>query len=431
MSGADFDVAVVGGGMVGAACAALLARNHPARAGRVLLLERDLPEGAAALQQAAQPEAAARPQHAARPGVDLRVSAFSHASARILAAAGHDLSGPAAHASPYERMHVWGGDSEPRGAGSLTFDAAAIGSANLGWIVPNRGVQVGLLRALHEAGAEVRAAELQSLRFGADAVELGTSMGAVTARLVVGADGARSVLRRLAGLGVDTQDYGQLALVANLATGRAHESCAWQHFLGHGTLALLPLASGECSLVWSLPRAQANRLLAASAADFAAEVTRDSQGVLGDLELRSARVALPLQRSNAPRYVLERCALIGDAAHVVHPLAGQGVNLGLLDAAALAEVLAPALAGRPGAAAEDPGALRLLRRYERWRRSDNELMSAAIDGFNRFLAFGTGAPGRILQRGLGLLDRSALAKQFFIGRALGTQGDVPRIARAG
>ena len=152
-------------------------------------------------------------------------------------------------------------------------------------------------------------------------------------------------------------------------------------------MALLPLANGQSSLVWSLPRDRAEALLAAETAAFNAELTAASAGVLGTLSLASERRSFPLRRVSAPHYVRERCALVGDAAHIVHPLAGQGVNLGLLDAAALVQQLDQASRER-----EDPGALRVLRRYERWRKSDNEVMSLAMDLFNRFLAFGGDGP---------------------------------------
>ena len=205
---------------------------------------------------------------------------------------------------------------------------------------------------------------------------------------------------------------------------RAHENTAWQRFLGEGTLALLPLASGECSLVWSLPRARAEALLAASTDEFDRAVTESSDEVLGALRLASERRSFPLRRVNAERYTRERCALIGDAAHIIHPLAGQGVNLGLLDAATLAEVIEWAIAR-----GESPGAELALRRYERWRKSENELMSLAMDGINRYLAFGGGVMGDIASRALGLIGRNATLRRPFALRALGVEGALPRFAR--
>lgn len=413
MRDTDFDVAIVGGGPVGAAQGSLLLRSGLCKAGRVLLLERDVPTREWPLAPAQDP-------------ADLRVFAISRASERILQHAGvwSELAGRTGVLSPYERMHVWPASVEPRSSGSLRFDAAELAEPNLGHIIGNGALQRAALAAFESAGGVLRAEPLQALHFLPDSVQLVTPGATLTTRLVIGADGARSMVRRLAGLGTESQDYGQLAIVANLSCERSHEGTAWQRFLGEGTLALLPLANGECSLVWSLPRARAESLLAASPEDFNREVTTASDQVLGQLQLQSERRSFPLRRVNADRYTRERCALIGDAAHIIHPLAGQGVNLGLLDAATLTEVVEWAIER-----GESPGASVALRRYERWRKSENELMSLAMDGINRYLAFGGGAIGALAERGLGLIGRNATLRRPFALRALGLEGDLPRFAR--
>jgi ubiquinone biosynthesis UbiH/UbiF/VisC/COQ6 family hydroxylase len=393
----DVDVAIVGAGPVGACLAALLIRQAGFSAGRVAILEREIPSR----WRADEPP-------------DLRVWSLSHASQRILDEAGAWKTIAASRASPYERMRVWPAGAEPHGAEGVTFDAAEVGEPDLGHVVENHLVQSALLAALQAAGGEVTKGAVRALRFGPDSGEIDVGAETWRASLVVAADGARSAVRELAGIDVTRSDYGQTALVANVTPERPHERTAWQRFLEPGTLALLPLASGECSIVWSVPDEHARRLIAAPAAVFDSELTAASDRVLGELRLASERVSFPLQRLSAERYVIERCALVGDAAHVVHPLAGQGVNLGLLDAATLSRALAGARDE-----GEDPGALRVLRRYERERKAENELMADAIDAFNRYLATGGGRLASLAQRGLSLVDRSLLAKRFFAGRALG------------
>jgi 2-octaprenylphenol hydroxylase len=212
--------------------------------------------------------------------------------------------------------------------------------------------------------------------------------------------------------------------VANVRTELPHERTAWQRFLRTGTLAFLPLADGCSSIVWSADDSAAEALLAMSQSDFEQELLRQSDGVLGAVKLRTERLSFPLHKLTAHRFTAHRCALIGDAAHVVHPLAGQGVNLGLLDAAALCELICAAFRVR-----EDPGAQSVLRRYERWRKSEIEPIALAIDGFNRYLAHGVGPLSRIAQRGLALVNRTDEVKRFFITRALGLAGELPKVAR--
>jgi 2-octaprenylphenol hydroxylase len=402
------DVVIVGGGPVGATLGALLARQAGARAAaRVMVLERHVPPP---------------PDPVAPRG--LRVSALSRGSERVLAAAGAWAGIAALCRSPYERMHVWPEGATPRGAGSLTFDAAELSEPDLGCIVENAVLQRAALDAFTAAGGTLLRGELAGLALDAAAARVATDQGEFTARLVVGADGARSAARGFAGLAAEVQDYGQVAVVAVVRPVQPHERTAWQRFLGAGTLALLPLADGNLSIVWSLPEAEARAHLACGPEEFSRRVTAASDGVLGELVLAGERAGFPLRRLEAPRYATERFVLVGDAAHMVHPLAGQGVNLGFMDAAALAEVLQ-----RAHAEGEDPGALRVLRAYERWRKGDNQLTSAAMDGINRFLSFGRDRVGRLVQRGMGWVDRSAPAKRLLIERAMGLAGDVPQAAR--
>jgi len=405
-----FDVVVVGGGPVGACVAALLA-------------------GAAPRQAAPLAVAILEPQRPAFPApdapVDLRVAAFSRASEHILEAAGAWRKIAAARISAYERMCIWHESTALGARGVLRFDAAEAGEPNLGYIIETRLVQAALLDAAVAAGVRIYASEFVALHSAAERVHISTTDAAITARLVIGADGARSPLRAAAGLAASVSDYGQSAIVATVATERPHAETAWQRFLHTGTLAFLPLADGTSSIVWSADEKLAGALLGATAQQFARELDRASDGALGATQLASERLSFPLQRLAAERYVSERCALVGDAAHVVHPLAGQGVNLGLLDAATLAELILAACA-----AGEDPGALRVLRRYERWRKSETEFMRFAIDAFDRLLAHGTGPVAQLAQRGLGWVNHSSELKRLFMSRALGLSGELPQAARA-
>ncbi|HTW38234.1 MAG TPA: FAD-dependent monooxygenase [Steroidobacteraceae bacterium] len=399
------DVLIVGGGPAGACAGALLACAP--RSLKVGILEH------------ARPIAPA-------PGspLDARVSALSRASEHILASAGAWERIACERLQPYERMRVWNAGAGPR-ANVLVFDAAEAGEPNLGYIAENRLVQAALIEAFEASGGRLFEDKLAAVRVHDEHVEAQTATGTLAARLIVGADGARSAVRQAIGLTAEVASYRQTAIVANVATEQSHARTAWQRFLGSGTLALLPLADGASSIVWSADTELAQRLLEASPEEFERELESASQGVLGALRLKTERFSLALTRLAAHRYTAHRAALIGDAAHVVHPLAGQGANLGLLDAAVLAEVITQA-----SAQGEDPGAAWALRRYERWRKSEVQLMALAIDAFDRFLAHGSGPLAELAQRGLAWVDRSAEMKRVFIARALGLKGELPQSARA-
>jgi 2-octaprenylphenol hydroxylase len=404
----DYEIAVVGAGPIGLATAVLLAREALIPGARIAVLDRRIPESF----DAANP-----------PTLDLRVFALSRASERILRAAGA-WDDVARQATPYERMQVWHADVAPHGGEALVFDAAEAGEPDLGSIAQNNTLQAALAGAARRAGIVLEECEVDALEQLQDAVRLRSDRRAFTARLVVGADGARSRVRELAGVAARRTDYGQIAIVAMISTARPHQRTAWQRFLGDGTLAFLPLADNMSSIVWSIPTERARKMLAATPEQFERALFEDSDGVLGTIKLASKRIEFPLWRLEAEHYACPRVALVGDAAHVVHPLAGQGANLGLLDAAALADVVAGGVREH-----EDPGAERLLRRYERWRRSENDIMSGAIDVFDRLLARGSGRIAQLAQRGLPWVGKSTLAKRLFIERALGLAGELPDAAR--
>ncbi|HET9033592.1 MAG TPA: UbiH/UbiF/VisC/COQ6 family ubiquinone biosynthesis hydroxylase [Dokdonella sp.] len=282
-----------------------------------------------------------------------------------------------ARASAYQRMRVW----DALAPGELCFDAADRGEAALGWIVENRLLQDVLWRALNqsaERGDPVRLlcpAEVTEVINEAAGVSVGLADGSrLRGRLLIAADGANSPIRNQLGIATKDHDYGQRAIVAHVATERSHESTAWQRFQPGGPLAFLPLADGRCSIVWSLQNDEAARLLALDDLAFCAELGCALDFRLGAVTSTTKRFAFPLRMRLAERYIGGRCVLIGDAAHAVHPLAGQGLNLGLRDVHNLRGQLL-----RARSRDSDIGAAHWLRRYERERRSENVL---AANGFS-------------------------------------------------
>lgn len=393
----DFDVLVGGGGMIGAAVAALLATDPRARELKVALAES---------RPASMPLAGEPPE--------LRVSALSRRSERVLAGVGawEALKGRAP--SPYVRMRVWDCADAPDGAGALVFDAAAIGEPNLGHIVENRSVAAALTTVALRNGVTLVRAPLDGLALSPDGARVTVGDRALEVSLVVAADGARSRLREWGGIAVRAQPYDQRALVARLEPAQPHGREARQRFLPGGPLALLPLSDGAVSLVWSMPAAQAEATVALGDEDFARLVTEASGAVLGELAAAGARASFPLSRDHAATYGTLRLALVGDAAHTIHPLAGQGANLGFADAATLVEVV---LAARD--AGQDIGDPATLARYTRARRADNLIVSGAMEAIHRLFGDSHAIVGRARRAGLALVQRSGPAKARLMREALG------------
>lgn len=355
--------------------------------------------------------------------LDLRVSAISRAAQRIVAAVGAWERIPAERIGPFRNMEVW----DAGGSGRIHFDSAAFGEPLLGWIIENRVMQSALLEQLQtfpnvDLLCPVNLALASPQAHG---MQLRLEDGrTLQTRLLVGADGAQSQVRHWAGIGVGGWDYPQKAVVSVVGTQQPHRETAWQRFLPAGPLAFLPLHNGCCGIVWSTTPAHADNLLQMAESAFALELAEAIEWRLGKITSLAARRAFPLRLQHADVYVRPGVALVGDAAHVVHPLAGQGVNLGLLDAAALAEVLLDAVARR-----RDIGSLGTLRRYERWRKGENLLMLGVLDGFERL--FGSSLPPvRWLRNtGLNLTDALPPVKYLLALRAMGLTGDLPKLAR--
>ncbi len=402
----DFDFIVVGAGVIGAAMASLLIARGLTDARKVALVGERMP---------------ARTDDA---DWDLRVFALSRASQRVLDVCGVWSKIPATKIHAYERMVVWDARGEPGGAGSLSFDSAELGEPNLGCIVDGRTLQTESLEAASHAGATFIEGSVAALVVNDEECRVRLSDGReLSARMLIAADGTESTTRSLLGIETAGHAYHQDALVAHVRTEKPHANTAWQRFTSGGPVAFLPLPDGRSSVVWSIGRAAAQRLRRLDAREFESELATAGGGVLGRCELTTPVSGFPLKLQYALDYVRPRAVLIGDAAHVVHPLAGQGLNLGLLDCAALAEVL-----GEAGAHVF--GELKHLRRYERWRRSENLLTSAALDGVERLFASPNPAVARLRMAGLAAVGRASFLKRSLARRALGLGGDVPEFLRS-
>ncbi|MCP3322216.1 FAD-dependent 2-octaprenylphenol hydroxylase [Aeromonas hydrophila] len=398
----NVDVVIVGGGMVGLGLAAALKGS----ALKVAVVEGQLP--ASELDEAP----------------DNRVSALSLASQRILQQVGAWRGIEARRLQPYMQMEVWEQDS----FGRIAFDAASLRQPELGHIVENRVIQLALLEAILDGDniqllSPARASSLQSGEAGS--LLLLEDGRALWAKLVVAADGAHSWVRRQADIPLTSWDYGHHALVATVRCAEPHEAVARQIFTPEGPLAFLPLWQPDlCSIVWSVPAARAEALCQCDEEQFNRQLTTAFDGRLGLCKVEGARSAIPLTARYARAFARERLVLVGDAAHTIHPLAGQGVNLGLLDAAALAEQIL-----RNQAAGKDIGRLANLRGYERWRKSEAASMLAAMEGLKRLFAGSN--PLKKLVRGAGLcaFDLLTPLKQSVIRAAMGLEGELPALAK--
>jgi 2-octaprenylphenol hydroxylase len=400
--GEQLDIVIVGAGIAGSALALALADSGYSL-GIVEpqpLERRPLPQGAG-------------------PGdFDVRVSALTPRSVDLLRGLDAWPVIEAYRHCPYTHMTVW--DAE--GTGRIDFDSADLGAPALGHIVENRAIVDSLLARLLENDA--------IHRFDADRLAACTrnddgslhvvldSGRELSARLVVGADGALSRVRELMAFQTREWDYGHRAIVATVEVAESHRDTAWQRFLPSGPLAFLPLpvANGRhlCSIVWSLQDALVEPLLAMDDTGFCSELERAFEGTLGPVLGASPRFAFPLRQRHAVDYIQPGVALVADAAHTIHPLAGQGINLGLQDVAVLAEELAWAHANDLA-----PGSLEALRRYQRRRKGENLLMMGAMDGFKRLFEQ-QALPLRWLRNaGMRGVDRLAPVKQRLMRHAMG------------
>ncbi|MGD9737903.1 MAG: ubiquinone biosynthesis hydroxylase [Bauldia sp.] len=398
----QFDIAIAGGGPVGLTLAVALGQEAPGI--RVLLVD---------------------DQGGAKRG-DRRASAISAAARRMFEHLGV-WAAVADSAEPLREMIVT--DSRTADVARpvfLTFDGTVEDGEPFAHMVPNGDLTSALAEAAARSGVVIAAPQsVAGFAAGDDSVTLTLGDGGTRqASVLVAADGVRSRLRDLAGIRTLEWDYGQMALVATIAHERPHHGRAEEHFLPGGPFATLPLKGNRSSLVWTEPTARAKELLAGDEATFLAELVQRLGHHLGEVRLEGGRQGYPIALRLARDYVKPRFALVGDAAHSIHPLAGQGLNLGLRDVAALAETIVEAL--RLGL---DPGAVDILERYQAWRRFDTTEMGAVTDGLNRLFSNDNAIVRAVRDIGLGLVDRTPVLKRMMIGEAAGISGAIPRLLR--
>jgi len=397
----DADVIIVGGGLTGSTLAGLLATHGI----ECLIVEE-------------------RPPDTGGKKNDPRVLAVTLASAHILQAARAWKYLPQESIGFFRRMQVW----DENGDGDIEFDSAELCEATLGYIIEQGALEQAVARSngefpdIERLQPAVPAVLQMENGLASLVLEDGKKL---TARLIVGADGGRSRVRALAGIACSVYDYHQQAVACVVESEHPHDSIARQRFLTEGPLAFLPMAASHTSgIVWSTTRQQAGELLHMDESEFNQALAEASAYRLGAVVHSGPRAGFPLQHAHAEHYCLPRLALIGDAAHTVHPLAGQGANLGLLDAAALAEIITAARQER-----RDIGNLGVLRRYERWRRGENLLMMKTLQAFKLLFASKLPMVRTLRNAGLDLMDMMTPVKNLVMRRASGLSGDLPLAAR--
>lgn len=398
-----FDVVIAGGGLTGLTCAALLAASEQSHRMQIRVVD-----------------AGRRPRFSPEDDVALRVTALSVGSGDIYRSLGIRERILEARACPFVEMRVWDATRPAFGQEALHFDAAEFAVPALGHIVENVLAMDALLEFLADLKIDVAYdRQITGLReTGSGHLVEFADGDSIEADLVVGADGANSFVRRYTGIAITTWRYPQSALVTHLEPTEAHRNCAWQRFLADGPLALLPLGDGRVSVVWSTAPDEAQAALAMSEKTLGERLTEASDRVLGPLTVAAPRASFPLKAQYAAHYVKPGLALIGDAAHNIHPLAGQGANLGIADATELARVVGAALAG-----GEHPGDSYVLRRFERARKGANQTMLHFVDALNRLFSSPSPALAALRNGGMRLFNNSGPLRRRAVAIALGVNAN--------
>lgn len=398
-----FDIIIVGGGMVGLAMAASLAETEL----NILLIEKqDLSND---LETDLLDD-----KNVSDNDFDVRVSAISPGNRDFLSKLSAWQNIPSQRQAHYQKMEVWDGD----GTGKIEFSAAKIAQPDLGVIVENRIIQAALLKTIHSFG-NIQCCfglELEHIESFDDYVELSLSDGSLyKSQLLIGADGANSVVREKFGIESKQNNYSQIAYVANVKTELSHQDTAWQRFTPTGPVAFLPLANDHlCSVVWSIDEEKGEQLKDLSSQEFSEKLQYAFESKLGKVTAISRHFGFPLVKRHSQDYLARRMALIGDAAHTIHPLAGQGVNLGFQDVACLSELVIELHQQK-----RDFGLKENLRPFERERKTENLIMQNAMSGFKTLFANQSMPVTLIRNFAMSALNKIPMAKELMIKKAMG------------